>query len=153
MFRNCFMRWGIAMGLALSLLIIGDALTKENLKNEETLDGTWKLIGWEADSKALPEKQLKDGKLVLKGDDYTVTLADIGTVKGTQKMDPTKEPKAIDIKDASGPNKDKTCHGIYELKGDEFRVVFAPPGKPRPTKFTTEADSGQWMHVWKRVKE
>jgi len=153
MFRKRFMSWGIAMGLALSLLIVGNAPTKETPKNEEKLEGTWKLIACEADGKDLPEKQLKDGKLVLKGDDYTVTLADIGTVTGTQKLDPMKEPKTIDIKDASGPNKDKTCLGIYELKGDEFRVVFAPPAKPRPTKFTTAADSGQWMHVWKRVKE
>ena len=147
------MRWGIAMGFAVSLLIGADALKADVPKDEKTLQGTWSLSAGEADGKALPEKQLKDGKLVLKGDDYTVTLADIGTVKGTQKLDPTKEPKTIDIKDASGPNKDKTCLGIYELKGDEFRVAFAPPGKPRPTKFTTAADSGQWMHVWKRVKE
>ena len=147
------MRWGIAMGFAVSLLIGAHALKADGPKGEKALQGTWSLSAGEADGKALPEKQLKDGKLVLKGDDYTVTLADIGTVKGTQKLDPTKEPKTIDIKDASGPNKDKTCLGIYELKGDEFRVTFAPPGKPRPTKFATAADSGQWMHVWKRVKE
>ena len=147
------MRWSIAMGFAVSLLIGADAPKADAPKDEKTLQGTWSLSAGEADGKALSEKQLKDGKLVLKGDDYTVTLADIGTVKGTQKLDPTKEPKTIDIKDASGPNKDKTCLGIYELKGDEFRVTFAPPGKPRPTKFTTAAGSGQWMHVWKRVKE
>ena len=147
------MKWGIATGFAVSLLIGADALTANVSGGEKTLQGTWKLSKGEADGKALPKKQLKDGKLVIKGDDYTVTLADIGTVKGTQKLDPTKKPKTIDIKDASGLNKDKTCLGIYELKGDEFRVTFAPPGKPRPTKFTTTADSGQWMHVWKRVKE
>jgi uncharacterized protein (TIGR03067 family) len=147
------MRWAIAMSFAVSLLIGADTLKADDPKGEKALQGTWKLSAGEADGKALPEKQLKDGKLVVKGDDYTVTLADIGTVKGTQKLDPTKEPKTIDIKDASGPNKDKTCLGIYELKGDEFRVTFAPPGKARPTKFATAPDSGQWMHVWKRVKD
>ena len=91
--------------------------------------------------------------MVSKGDQYTVALAGRGTVKGTQKLDSTKEPKTIDIMDASGPNKGKTCLGIYELKGDEFRVAFAAPGKVRPKNFTTTPDSGQWMHVWKRVKE
>jgi len=43
--------------------------------------------------------------------------------------------------------------GIYELKDKEFRVAFAPPGKPRPAKFATAPDSGQWMHVWKHMKE
>jgi uncharacterized protein (TIGR03067 family) len=139
---------GIAIGVAVSLLIGADAP-----KTEEALQGTWKLSAGEAEGKALSAKQLKDGKLVIKGDDYTVTLADRGPVTGTQKLDPTKEPKTIDIMDASGPNKGKACLGIYELKGDEFRVAFAPPWKPRPTKFTTAPDSGQWMHVWKRVKE
>ncbi len=147
------MRSVIAIVFTVSLLIGADSLTAGGPKDAKSFEGTWSLIAGEADGKALPQKQLKDGKLVLKGDAYTVTLADIGTVKGTQKLDPSKEPKTIDINDASGPNKDKTCLGIYELKGDELRVAFAPPGKARPTKFTTAADSGQWMHVWKRVKE
>jgi len=41
---------------------------------------------------------------------------------GTQKVDPTKTPKAIDISDDSGPNKGKTCLGIYEFKGEAIGV-------------------------------
>jgi len=143
----------MAIVFMVSLLIGGHALTQDAPKSAETLQGIWKLSSGEADGKALQEKQLKDGKLVIKGDGYTVTLADLGTIKGTQKLDPTKDPKTIDIMDASGPNKDKTCLGIYEVKGDEFRVALAPPGKARPTKFASAPDSGQWIHVWKRVKE
>ena len=141
------------MGLVVSLLVGANALTQDAPKNAEALQGTWKLSAGEADGKAIPEKEIKDGKLVIKGEHYTVTLPGRGTVKGTQKLDPAKEPKTIDIMDASGPNKDKTCLGIYELKGDEFRVAFAPPEKARPRKFATVPDSGQWMHVWKRVKK
>ncbi|MDB5307548.1 MAG: hypothetical protein JWO38_1750 [Gemmataceae bacterium] len=147
------MRLCISMGLVVSLLIAADAPKKDAAKDEEMFQGTWKLGAGEAEGKALSEKQLKEGKLVIKDDKYMVTLADKGTVKGTQKLDPTKKPKTIDIVDASGPNKGKTCLGIYELKGDEFRACFAPPGMPRPTKFATGSDSGQWIHVWKRVKE
>lgn len=141
------MRSSIAMGLIVLLLVAADA------KSDDSLQGTWKLISGEADGKAIVEKQLKDGKLVIKGNHYTVTLADRGTVTGTQKLDPKKELRTIEITDESGSNKGKTCLGIYELKEDEFHVAFAPPGKPRPTKFTTAPDSGQWKHVWKRVKE
>ena len=139
----------MSLGLAVALVMAVSAQDR----GAEGLQGTWKLISGEADGKALSEKDLKGGKLVFKGDMYTVTLAGKDTVTGTQKLDPTKEPKTIDITDASGPNKGKTCQGIYELKGDEFRVAFAAPGKARPTKFATSADSGQWLHVWKRVKE
>ena len=152
MSRNCFMRWSIATSFAVALLIGANALAADAPKNEKGPQGTWSLSAGEADGKALTKKQLKDGKLEIEGDDYTVTLADQETLKGTQKLDPTKEPKTIEITDTSGPNKGKTCLGIYELEGDKFRVVFAAAGKPRPTKFATVADSGQWMHVWKSAK-
>jgi uncharacterized protein (TIGR03067 family) len=142
------MRTSIAMGLAIGLLF-----GAQTVKGEETLQGTWKLTAGEADGKPLTEKQLKDGKLVIKGDHYTVTLEGHGTAMGEQKLDPKPATKTIDIKDSSGPNKDKTCLGIYEVKGDELRVAFAPTGKPRPSKFSTTPDSGHWMHTWKRVKE
>lgn len=147
------MRRRIAMGCAAGLLMAA-ALKAEVPNDAHALQGTWRLSAGEADGKALPEKQLEEGKLVIKGDDYTVVLADRGTVTGTQKLDPTTKPKTIDIMDSSGPDAGKTCLGIYELQGDEFRVAFAPPGQPRPAKFsTTAADSGPWMHVWKRVKQ
>ena len=144
------MKRSISASLAVCLLVIGaNAFSADVPKG---LQGTWSLSAGEADGKGLTEKQLKDGKLEIVGDDYTVALANRETVKGTQTVDATKEPKMIDIADSSGPNKDKTCLGIYELIDDTFRVAVAPPGKPRPTSFTTHADSGQWMHVWKRVK-
>lgn len=146
--RRNFLQSALAIGFTASLLMGADAPKKET-----SLDGTWKLTSGEADGKALTEKQLKDGKLVIKGAEYTVTLPERGTNTGKQKLDSAKELKTIDITDASGPNKDKTCLGLYEIKGDEFRVVFAPSGKPRPSKFATAPDSGQWMHTWKRVKE
>jgi hypothetical protein len=43
--------------------------------------------------------------------------------------------------------------GICELKENEFRVSFDPPVKAGPTKFTKTADSGYWVHAWKRAKE
>jgi uncharacterized protein (TIGR03067 family) len=142
------MRTVIAMGVAFCLLASVDAV-----QGEETLQGTWKLSSGEANGKALTEKQLKDGKLVLDGDHYSVTLEGKEAVTGMQKLGVSDKTKTIDIKDDTGSHKDKTSLGIYELKGDEFRVAFAPPGKDRPSKFTTKPDSGNWMHVWKRVKK
>jgi uncharacterized protein (TIGR03067 family) len=90
---------------------------------------------------------------VIKGNQYTLNAGTGESVQGIQTVDITKSPKTIDATDGRGPNKGKTILGIYEIKGDEFKVSFSMPGKPRPTKFTTEKDeSGQWVHIWKRVK-
>ena len=138
----------MAMGLAVTLLLGANAV-----KAEDTLQGTWRLISGEANGKALTQKQLQAGKLVIKGDHYSVTLDESGAVTGVQKLDPKQKIKTIDITNATGPHKDQTCLGIYEVKGNEFRVAFAPTGKARPSSFSTKADSGIWMHTWKRVKE
>lgn len=138
---------GIAAGLAVNLLQAADA-PKKGME----LQGSWTLIAGEANGVKFTEKQLKNGKLVINGDKYSVTVADMETVTGTEKLDSRKSPKTIDITNANGPDKGKNCLGIYELEGDVFRVTFAPPGKARPSKFVTKPDSGHWMHVWKRVK-
>jgi uncharacterized protein (TIGR03067 family) len=143
-----------AIGLAVVCLLMGAAAaTSTTSQDEAALQGVWQLRIGEVEGKLLSEKQIKNGKLIVNGSRYTVTLADQGTITGTQKLDASGKVKTIDIKDASGANAGKTCLGIYELKGDEFRVTFAPAGKPRPTKFATQRDSGEWMHLWKKVKE
>ena len=144
------MKRSITASLAVCLLIVGADAFSANVP--KGLQGTWSLSAGESDGKGLTEQQLKDGKLEIVGDAFTVALANRETVKGTQTVDATKEPMTLDIADSTGPNKGKTCLAIYELSDDTFRVAVAPPGKARPTSFTTHADSGQWMHVWKRVK-
>ena len=140
------MRKMLGMCLGITLLLGANVVNAE-----ESLQGTWKLSSGEAHGKALSEKQLHGGKLVINGDHYTVTIEGRGTATGVQKLDP--KAKTIDITDNAGAHKGETCLGIYEVKGHEFRVAFAAPGKARPSKFSTTAESGTWVHTWKRVKE
>ncbi|MEX1231717.1 MAG: TIGR03067 domain-containing protein [Planctomycetaceae bacterium] len=142
------MRTKTAMGLAVILLIGANAV-----KGDDMLQGAWILKAGEADGKALTEKQIEEGKLLIEGDHYRVTLDGGETITGVQKLDSTSAIKMIDIMDDTGRHKGHMCLGIYELKGDEFRVAFAPPGKERPTKFVTAPDSGYWAHTWKRIKK
>ena len=128
-------------------------MTVAQADDTEPLRGVWKLSAWQTDGMQLSEDHLAGGKLVLDGEHYAVTLAGRGTATGTQKLNAQKQPKTIDVTAADGPDKGVACQGIYELDGDVFRVAFAPPGKPRPTAFTTTPDSGEWVHVWNRVKE
>ncbi|MGE4001574.1 MAG: TIGR03067 domain-containing protein [Planctomycetaceae bacterium] len=149
------MRIRIAAGIVVIPLVgvAGLLMGAHKPESQDALQGTWKLSAGESDGKALREEQLKDGKLVIEDEHYTVMLPGVSAITGVQKLDPTKEPKTIDITDDSGANKGKTCLGIYELKGEEFHVAFASPGATRPAKFATTPNSGHWVHVWKRVKQ
>ena len=139
--------------VAAHLVMIALVMTVAQADDAEALRGAWKLSAWQTDGKQLSEDHLAGGKLVLDGERYTVTLAGQGTSTGTQKLNAQKQPKTIEVTAADGPYKGAVCQGIYELDGDVFRVAFAPPGKPRPTAFTTTPDSGEWIHVWSRATE
>lgn len=147
------MRFRIALVLAVCMLMGADAPQKNVTNDIDALNGVWHLESGQADGLPMAEAQLAGGKLVLDGADYTVTLPGMGTVTGRQKLDPSLDPKTIDITDATGPNQGKTCLGIYECEGDEFRVVFALPGHDRPKEFKTTPGTGEWLHVWKRVQK
>jgi len=114
--------------------------------------GTWTLVSGEADGVALAEKDVKNAKLTIVGDKYTVELGELGVKKGVQKLDSAKTPKQIDAQDTEGPTVGKSL-GIYEFTADgDFRVCFAAPGKERPTEFATKTGSGTFMHLWRRAK-
>ena len=135
------------------LFMAGILVAADTAKVDEKLNGSYVGGGGETNGKPFNKEDLKDFKLVIKGSQYTLNAGTGESVEGIQTVDTTKSPKTIDATDGSGRNKGKTILGIYEIKGDEFKVSFSMPGKPRPTKFTTEKDeSGQWVHIWKRVK-
>ncbi|MDZ4819788.1 MAG: TIGR03067 domain-containing protein [Planctomycetota bacterium] len=142
------MKFGISLIVAIGLLF---AATTVNAK--ESVDGTWKLTAGEANGKPLSEVDLKDGKLVIKGDHYNVTLHGQGTRTGVQKLNSDSKIHTIDITDTSGPHKGKTSHGIFQIIGDKFHVTFAPPGKPRPETLATQPETGYWSHIWERVTQ
>lgn len=147
------MGFQVAMFLAASALFCADVPPADQASERDALQGVWQLSSGEADGKTLSPAEIKDGKLVIDGDHYTFSLDTVGTLKGTQHLGELNGLKTIDITDESGEHKGETCLGIYEVEGDEFRVVFAPPGEARPEKFETTPGTGQWMHVWKHVKD
>ena len=71
----------------------------------------------------------------------------------TFKLDPAKEPKAIDFTTAAGPDKGKRIKGIYQLEDDTLKVCFNPKKDgERPTAFATKAESSVRLNTFKREK-
>src|SRR5262249_61256368 len=125
---------------------------------KDALQGTWRLVSLELNKQVYPAKDLKDGdkplvvKLVIKGDGYS---CDVGKnrLEITYKLDPAKQPGAIDLTVTEGPEKGKTYHGIYKVQGDTYTICRnVKPGQDRPTEFGTRTGSGLMMTVWKREK-
>jgi uncharacterized protein (TIGR03067 family) len=122
-------------------------------KEARKFQGTWTIESSEAGGMVVPPGNLKGLVVVFEGDKHTVKMGDEVVQVGTQKLDPSKTPKAIDVTMTEGPNKGAVMLGIYEFDGDTLRVCFDPQGKKRPTEFKSPAGSENFVNVHKRIKK
>jgi uncharacterized protein (TIGR03067 family) len=122
------------------------AVTEEMKK----LQGTWKQTGYERDGVAeAVDEQGWEPRVTFTGDAFEVTLADGSIpIKGTYKLDPTRDPKTIDWSDTIGEDAGKTLLAIYSLEDDRLVFCAAYPGQERPTEFRTRP--GQVLRVSQR---
>jgi uncharacterized protein (TIGR03067 family) len=64
--------------------------------------------------------------------------------------EPGERARAIDLTLVAGRDKVQVSMGIYALSGNELRICFNPPGRPRPTAFAVPADSDTVLMILKR---
>ena len=121
-------------------------------KELKKFEGTWTFESIESGGKAVPAADLKGIRVTFEGDKYTVKKGDEVIQAATQKLDPSRSPKTLDVTVAEGPNKGTVILGIYEISGDTLKVCFDPEGKRRPTEFKS-ASGSQTLVVHKRVKK
>jgi uncharacterized protein (TIGR03067 family) len=131
----------VVLFLAASLLLGADAPKGDDAKKEkEKLQGAWRAESAEQGGKV--QADANEHLLVFEGDNFSIKRGDQVIIKGTFTLDPSKKPKAIDMKITEGrreEDKDKTVHGIYELEKDTLKWCTAEPGnKERPKEFATK---------------
>jgi uncharacterized protein (TIGR03067 family) len=122
-------------------------------KELKKFQGTWTFESVEAGGKEQPAAEFKRMTLIFEGDKHTVKKGDEVIQVGTQKLDPSKSPKTIDVTMTEGPSKGTVMLGIYEIRGDTLKVCFDPEGKKRPTEFKSAAGSQTFVAVHNRVKK
>jgi len=115
-------------------------------------EGTWRFVSIEVEGDSVPDDLFADDRLVLKGRQFTSNVKG-NTTHGVFKIDPTANPKTIDLTFTDGAGKDQTQKGIYELDGDKQKICFSLPGRPRPTEFVSKADSRLMIQVLERQKK
>jgi uncharacterized protein (TIGR03067 family) len=121
-------------------------------KEARKFQGTWTFESSVAGGEELPADDLTMVVVTLKGDKHTVKKGDEVIQVGTQKLDPSKSPKTIDVTMVEGPHKGTVMLGIYEIDADTLRVCFDFEGKTRPTEFKSSPGSKNFFNVHKRVK-
>jgi uncharacterized protein (TIGR03067 family) len=148
----------LALFCAVGVVASGGPITladdKVNLEKEvKKFQGTWTFESSEAGGEKLLADGLKGLVLIFEGDKHTVKKGDEVIQVGTQKLDPSKSPKTIDVTMTEGPQKGAVMLGIYEINGDTLKVCFDAEGKKRPTEFKSAPGSQTFVNVHKRTKK
>lgn len=133
----------------------GQDLANDNAikKDRKQIEGTWRIVALEVNgNKAMDEDAKKlavvngsDGSWSLRSEDKEIS-------KGTSTIDPTKKLKTIDFTPTEGAGKDNFYLGIYELGEKTRKLCFAPPGKERPTEFSSTPGSEIVLVTFEREK-
>lgn len=122
-------------------------------KETKKFQGEWTIESSVTGGVSIPADQLKGFIVIYEGDKHTLKFDGKVFQIGTQKIDPTKSPKTIDMTMTEGPSKGAVMLGIYEIEGDTMKACFDPQGKKRPAEFKSEAGSANFLNVHKRLKK
>jgi len=125
-------------------------------KAAKELEGLWLVVGIENEGRKATGEDVKDMRWHIQGGEIRARDPDGTAGKMSFVLDPGKDPKAIDVTSLDGKQKGKTAFGIYELKDGRLRIClrdWESAVKGRPTKFSTEKDSGLAMITLERAKE
>jgi uncharacterized protein (TIGR03067 family) len=124
----------IAAIALVALGTVGGVSAQSGLSKElKSLQGTWVMtsINGEAVDGSQPELTV-----TYSDDKYSQSLNGQVTERGTIKLDPSKQPMAIDFVITEGTDANKTQLGVIQIATDAVTGKLNTPGAPqRPTDF------------------
>ncbi len=142
------MKWKLLSMVVAGLLLAADNPSKDDVKQEaKKLNGTWKVDSIVQDGQKMDAEEAHKWVVTMDGDKYVVKVDGQILEEGKIKIDPSKSPKHIDISPTTGNDAGSTRKGIYEVKGDEQKICFAPPDQERPKEFSSKEGSGRLLIV------
>jgi uncharacterized protein (TIGR03067 family) len=145
----------IATVVVLATALLSGCSDQEEHSDIDRLQGNWEKVYAELVSK--PKPGFKKQKLVIQGDMLTSKRGDEVEFKGRITLDPSKNPKTLDMElaeDAHGYKKGQVSQGIYMIEGDTLKWCNAAPGADdRPSEFSNNVEKNHMLIVLKREKK
>jgi uncharacterized protein (TIGR03067 family) len=105
----------------------------------DKLQGTWDVAALEVDGQEMTP--LLGVRIVIEKNRFA-SLGMRAVYEGTLQLDPVAKPARIDMKFDRGPEAGNTNLGIYQFKGDSWKLCVATRGTVRPATFTSTPGSG-----------
>lgn len=115
----------------------------------DRLQGSWRVKTLIVDGAALSAGMIGVARVVIDGDHFQ-SLGMGAAFEGLMRVDVSRRPKSFSIKFTRGPEKGNVNHGIYELRGDRWKLCIATKGGPAPHDFVSEPGSGFAIEILER---
>jgi uncharacterized protein (TIGR03067 family) len=112
------------------------------------LQGRWVVTGGEHNAK--PMNALNGGVMTISGNAFEIRTASGNMLKGTLRLDASKQPAQMDMIHADGVQ----WEAIYEATADTLRLNYVVKGEkdPRPAAFTTSDRTEESIVILQREK-
>jgi len=150
------MRCALALLVQLTIVLASSSsFARQTAPDDDhaNLQGTWALVSMEVEGKELPMEELRDSRLVIKGNKYTFRFRKRER-EFHFKLDSTTKIKAIDLEVAKESESSPVYYGIYAMEEGKLKVCrVIKAGHPRPKTFTTKANSGSVAAAWRREEQ
>lgn len=145
-------RWLLLTAIPLLLAAAGPE-DSPAAKERKKLQGAWVWTSAILDGQSSFEDDIKAGKVVevFDGDEIIVKQDGQETGRVTYSIDPTKNPKWLDIT-FTRDGKRQTCLGCYQLDGDTLKYCLAGIDADRPTEIASKSGSQYGLWVMKKKK-
>ena len=99
----------------------------------DMLQGGWQVVSIDRPGSPGNPAELLRARIVFDGDCGRIMDGERTVWEGEFRLEPTQEPKAIDLTGTADPNKGEKAFGIYRVEGDALTICV---GKERPIEFS-----------------
>lgn len=113
--------------------------------------GTWQAVAFVRDGKPTPDEVVLSITRTVEGDHIVWKRAGKAFAGTSFKLDPSTDPKTIDVIPDGGQNRDRTVLGIYKIEGETLTICMADPDRPRPKTFAAEVGDKQTLMTFKKT--
>jgi uncharacterized protein (TIGR03067 family) len=117
-------------------------------REEQRLAGTWRVIAAEAGGVAVPPKEYRELRLTFKDGKFTARRGDEAPEAGTYKLDPSRDPRGMDIVRRIG-GREVVQKGVYSLNGSLLKICASV--EERPEGFDTRDRPDRTFLTLRRV--
>ncbi len=119
-------------------------------REHKRLEGTWRVVSAEVEGTPIPAREFRDLQLTFKDGKFKAKRGDEEAQEGTYAIDPSRNPREMDITRTNGPAQGQKQLAVYSITGNLLKICSYESGTERPSGFDTRDRPGCTLMTLRR---